>query len=38
MTYAATLAMSSSLRRPPNAGIAFLPLVTCRARQTRGDG
>merc|ERR550514_1376152 len=29
MTYAATLAMSSSERRPPNAGMAFLPLVTC---------
>merc|ERR1719199_1055917 len=29
MTYAATLAMSSSERRPPNAGLAFLPLVTC---------
>merc|ERR1719263_407369 len=28
-TNSATLAMSSSESRPPNAGIAFLPLVTC---------
>merc|ERR1719305_1006996 len=29
MTNAATFWMSSSERRPPNAGIAFLPFVTC---------
>ena len=29
ITYVATLAMSESDRRPPKAGMAFLPLVTC---------
>ena len=29
ITYEATLAISSSLRRPPKAGIAFFPFVTC---------
>ena len=28
MTYAATSPISSSERRPPNAGMAFLPFVT----------
>ena len=29
ITYEATLAISSSERRPPKAGMAFFPLVTC---------
>lgn len=29
ITYVATLAISSSERRPPKAGMAFFPLVTC---------